>query len=157
MNKLMHALFSFDTTAKISISHIQRLASLISRVSILSKHMRPYTVTLHAITSGYDQPHVRIPLSVLAQSDVMMWRAFVLLLITNPEKLSRPMESFRPQNAHFCIKYDASLTGIGVGIYNVNTMEVVAVVFGRLLAGRLQLQNFSYTLHGDNISSLAWA
>ena len=26
MNKLMHALFSFDTTAKISISHIQRLA-----------------------------------------------------------------------------------------------------------------------------------
>ena len=32
MNKLVHALFSFETTAKISISHIQRLASLISRV-----------------------------------------------------------------------------------------------------------------------------
>ena len=178
---IVHALFSFETTAKISISHIQRVASLISRVSILSKHMRPYTVTLHAITSGYDQPHVRIQLNVLAQSDVMMWRAFVLLLIANPEKLSRTMESFRPQTAQFCIKYDASLTGLGVGIYNVlndtlltysalelpfqvtneskrqNTMEFVAVVFGLLLAWRLQFKNFSYTLHGDNMSSLAWA
>ena len=181
MNKLVHALFSFETTAKISISHIQRLASLISRVSILSKHMRPYTVTLHAITSGYDQPHVRIQLNVLAQSDIMMWRAFVLLLIANPAKLSRTMESFRPQPAQFCIKYDASLTGLGVGIYNVlndtllaysalelpfqvtneskrqNTMEFVAVIFGLLLAWKLQLKDFSYTLHGDNMSSLAWA
>ena len=143
--------------------------------------MRPYTYTLHAITSGYDQPHVRIQLSVLAQSDVMMWHAFVLLLIANPEKLSRPMESFRPQAAQFCIKYDASFTGLGVGIYNVlndtlltyaalelpfqvtneskrqNTMEFVAVVFGLLLAWKLHLQNFSYTLHGDKMSSLAWA
>jgi hypothetical protein len=111
----------------------------------------------------------------------MMWRAFVLLLIANPDKLSRTMESFRPQTAQFCIKYDASLTGLGVGIYNVlndtlltysalelpfqvtneskrqNTMEFVAVIFGLLLAWKLQLKNFSYTLHGDNMSSLAWA
>ena len=52
-NKLVHALFSFHPTDKISISHIQRLASLISRVSILSRHMRPYAHTLHSITSGY--------------------------------------------------------------------------------------------------------
>ena len=53
MNKLVHALFSFHPTDKISISHIQRLASLISRVSILSRHMRPYTHILDSITSGY--------------------------------------------------------------------------------------------------------
>ena len=41
MNKLVHALFSFHPTERISISHVQRLASLISRTSILSKHMRP--------------------------------------------------------------------------------------------------------------------
>ena len=117
----------------------------------------------------------------MAQSDIMMWRAFVLLLIANPAKLSRPIESFRPRDAQYCIKYDASLTGLGVGIYNVltdtlltytalelpfqvtneserqNTMEFVAVIFGLLLAWKLKLQNFSYTLHGDNMSSLAWA
>jgi len=68
MNKLVHALFSFHSTDKISISHIQRLASLISRASILSRHMRPYTHTLHSITRGYVYPHVKIHLSILAQS-----------------------------------------------------------------------------------------
>ena len=95
--------------------------------------------------------------------------------------MSRTIESFRPKDAEFCIKYDASLTGLGVEIYNVlndtlltyaalelpfqvtneskrqNTMEFVAVIFGLLLAWKLKLQNFSYTLHGDNMSSLAWA
>ena len=113
MNKLVHVLFSFSPADKISISHIQRMASLISRASILSRHMRPYTHALHIITSGYSQPHVKITQTTLGQSDVMMWRAFVLLLIANPTRLSRPMESFRPQPASYCIKYDASLTGLG--------------------------------------------
>ena len=172
---------NIDVAMKISISHIQRMASLISRASILSRHMRPYTHALHAITSGYSQPHVRIKLIVLAQSDVMMWRAFVLLLIANPTKLSRSMESFRSHDAEYCIKYDASLTGLGVGIYRLhdsrlltfaalqlpfqvtneskrqNTMEFVAVVFGLLLAWRCHLHDFHYSLHGDSMSSLAWA
>ena len=157
MNKLVHALFSFHPTDKISISHIQRLASLLSRVSILSRHMRPYTHTLHSLSSGYVYPHAKIHLSILAQSDIMMWRAFVLLLIANPSKLSRPMESFRRHQA-IIIRYDASLTGLGVGLYemqnnrlviytalslpfsvgndssNQNTMEFTAVVLGLLLA-----------------------
>ena len=181
MNKLVHALFSFHPTDKISISHIQRLASLISRVSILSRHMRPYTHTLHSITSGYVYPHAKIHFSILAQSDIMMLRAFVFLLIANPSQLSRPMESFRQQPAQFIIRYDASLTGLGVGLYEVtnnrlviytalqlpftvdndssnqNTMEFTAVVLGLLLAWRAKLSNFHYDLHGDNRSSLAWA
>ena len=87
--------------------------------------MRPYTHTLHAITSGYNCPHVKIKLSELAQSDIMMWRAFVLLLIANPSRLSRPMESFRHQPAQFIIKYDASLTGSGVGIYAVQDKRIL--------------------------------
>ncbi len=178
LNKLVHALFSFHPTDKISISHIQRLASLISRVSILSRHMRPYTHTLHSITNGYVYPHAKIHLSILAQSDIMMWRTH---LIANPSQLSRPMESFRQQPAQFIILYDASLTGLGVGLYEVtdnrlviytalqlpftfdndssnqNTMEFTVVVLGLLLAWRSKLSNFHYDLHGDNRSSLVWA
>ena len=55
--------------------------------------MHPYTHALHAITSGYAYPHVKINLSILAQSEIMMWRAFVFLPIANPSQLSRPMES----------------------------------------------------------------
>jgi hypothetical protein len=36
-------------------------------------------------------------------------------------------------------------------------MEFVAVILGLLLAWRLDIANFSYDLHGDNMSSLAWA
>ena len=68
------------------------------------------------------------------------------------------MESFRHKPAQYIIKYDVSLTGLGVGLYavqdnqlltytalqlpfsvnndssNQNTMEFVAVILGLLLA-----------------------
>jgi hypothetical protein len=91
------------------------------------------------------------------------------------------MKSFRHQTAQYIIKYDASLTGLGVGLYavadmqlltyaalqlpfnvendssNQNTVEFVAVVLRLLLAWRTKLNNFYYDLHGDNMSTLAWA
>ena len=130
-----------------------------SRTLILSRHMRPYTHTMHVITSGYTQPHAKIHLSDLAQSDVMMWRAFVFLLIAQPDRLSRTMESFRPQSANYCIKYDASLTGLGVGIYNLTNSEFITYAAMALPfeAWRASLHHFTYNLHEDSISSLAWA
>jgi len=55
--------------------------------------MRPYTHELHVITSGYSQPHIRIALTLQAQTDIIMWRSFVILLVAQPTKLSRSMES----------------------------------------------------------------
>ena len=181
LHKFIHALFCFDTSRKVSIALIQRIASLASRTSLLSRHMRPYTHELHAITSGYSQPHVRIALTLQAQTDIIMWRSFVILLIAQPIKLSRSMESFRPQAPLYCFKYDASLTRIAVGVYTSvtdellifaavdlpfavnneakrqNTMEFLAIVFGLLLCWRSHKSDFRYNLHGDSMSSLAWA
>ena len=148
---------------------------------MLSPHMRSYTHELHTITGTYTKPHVRSSLTVLAQSDIMMWRSFALILLAEPTRLSRSMESFRPQDSVYCFKYDASLERIAVGVFLVgtdelvtfsavnlpfkvndeacrqNTMEFIAIVFGLLLCWRAQLTNFSYDLHGDSMSSLAWA
>jgi len=179
--KLIHALFSLTPQEKVSIAHIQRIASLTSRASMLNSHMRSYTHELHIITSGYTKPHVRISLSLLAQSDIMMWRSFALILISEPTKLSRSMESFRPRDPQYCFKYDASLERIAVGVYLIdddrlvtfaatdlpfvvnnearrqNTMEFIAIVFGLLLCWRIGIAHFHYDLHGDSKSSLAWA
>ena len=38
-----------------------------------------------------------------------------------------------------------------------NTMEFIAVVLGLLLAWSASLHHFTYNLHEDSISSLAWA
>jgi len=179
--KLVHALFSFDLSTKVSISHIQRMASLTSRASILNRHMRSFTHTLHTITIGYDIPNVKIPLSDLAKSDIIMWRSYVLALVAQPLKLSRTIESFRPTKPTYCFKYDASLTRIAVGLFNTsndslivysavdlpfpvnneskrqNTVEFIAIIFGLLLCWRWKITVFHYDLHGDSVSSLAWA
>ena len=181
LHKFLHALFCFDTVTKISINHIQRIASLASRTSMLSRHMRPYTHELHIITSAYSNPHIRISLTLVAQSDILMWRSFVLLLVARPALLSRTLNSFRPQHPQYCFKYDASLFRIAVGVYTAdtdllltfaavdlpfvvnnearrqNTMEFIAIIFGLLLCWRQGLTTFHYNLHGDSKSSLAWA
>jgi hypothetical protein len=38
-----------------------------------------------------------------------------------------------------------------------NTMEFLAIIFGLLLCSRTRKSDFHYNLHGDSISSLAWA
>ena len=181
LHKFLHALFCFDTGKKISIALIQRIASLASRTSLLNRHMRPYTHELHVITSGYSQPQIKIELTLQAQSDIIMWRSYVLLLVAQPINLSRSMGSFRPHSPQYCFKYDASLKRIAVGVYTAddeellvfaavdlpfavnneakrqNTMEFLAIIFGLLLCWRTTKSNFYYNLHGDSMSSLAWA
>ena len=143
--------------------------------------MRPYTHEMHIITSAYSSPHIRIPLTLVAQSDILMWRSFALLLVARPALLSRTLDSFRSQTPQYCFKYDASLLRIDVGVYSAesdllltfaavdlpfavnneahrqNTMEFIAIIFGMLLCWRHGLTNFHYNLHGDSMSSLVWA
>ena len=181
LHKLIHALFSFGESDKVSVAHLQRIASLTSRAAILNRLMKPFTHELHTITSKYTQPHVRIQLTLLAQSDILMWRCFALILVANPRQLCRELESFRPTSPTYCFTYDASLWKVAVGLYSSttgqmlsyaalalpfvvsnesrrqNTMEFIAIVFGLLLCWRLELTRFHYDLHGDSMSSLAWA
>jgi hypothetical protein len=73
--------------AKVSIALIQRIASLASRTSLLST-----THELHVITGAYSMPNVRIKLTVLTQSDILMWHSYSLLLVVKPTMLSRTLE-----------------------------------------------------------------
>ena len=160
-----------STSCVFSFSHIatqQTYATLHSRTTCHYKRI-------------FSTPHQSIALTLQAQTDIIMWRSFVLLLIAQPTKLSRSMESFRPQAPQYCSKYDVSLTRIAVGIYTSdsddlltfaavdlpfpvnnearrqNTMEFLAIIFGLLLCWRTQKSDFHYNLHGDSMSSLVWA
>jgi hypothetical protein len=181
LHKLIHALFSFGESSKVSVADLQQIVSLTSRAAILNRLMKPFTHELHAITSGYSQPHIRIQLTLVAQSDILMWRCFALILVANPRQLCRELESFRPTPPTYCFTYDASLWKVAVGLYSSatgqmlsyaalalpfavsnesrrqNTMEFIAIVFGLLLCWRLNFTRFHYDLHGDSMSSLAWA
>jgi len=60
LHKSIHVLFSFGESGKVSVAHLQRIASLTSRAAILNRLMKPFTHELHAITSRYTQSHIRL-------------------------------------------------------------------------------------------------
>jgi hypothetical protein len=66
------------------------------------------------------QPHVRIQLTLLAQSDILMWRCFALILVANPRQLCRELESFRPTPPTYCFTYDASLWKVAAFLCGVS-------------------------------------
>jgi hypothetical protein len=181
--KIAHAFFCFDLAARVSRIHVERMASLASRVSVLSRFMRPFTryLTLTAVAFP-DNPTIRHTLSAKTQCEVAMWRAFIIILRVAKPTISRPIESFTHHAPTVAIRYDASLHSLGVGVYSVhdahesllcftatplpfavsadssrqNTCEYLAVLLGLALAAQLGLRQFSYVLYGDSVSSLAW-
>ena len=182
--KTTQALFCFHVDDRVSQLHLQRLASLTSRLSLLCSYMRPFTRHL-AIESAQFQlnPNARHLLSAAAKAEVWMWRSFLLILQAPGYTLYKRISSFRPRTPTFELHYDASLTQIAVGLYTYpgdsrvlkaftapmlpftvssdssrqNTCEFLAVVLGLVLAATLDIRDASYTLFGDSVSSLAWA
>ena len=112
---------------------------------MFSRHKRPYH-ELHIITSTYSNPHVRIPLTLLAQSDILMWRSLALLLVARPALLSDHKVCSTTLTLH-CQQRGTPAEHNGIH----------AIIFELLLCWRLGITKFHYNLHGDSMSSLAWA
>lgn len=182
--KVTHAFFSFHLTDRVSAEHLTRMASYASRLSMLHPLLRPFTLTFYTeLTFFGENPRLRRALSGAARADVAMWRSFLLVFHTAPAVFARNIESFRQSRATLDISYDASLSGLGVGLIALdgaapnllafaavtfpyaettdsslqNTYEYVAIIAGLLLARRLGLRDFTFTLHGDSVSSLQWS
>ena len=111
---------------------------------MFSRHKRPYH-ELHIITSTYSNPHVRIPLTLLAQSDILMWRSLALLLVARPALLSDHKVCSTTLTLH-CQQRGTPAEHNGIH----------AIIFELLLCWRLGITKFHYNLHGDSMSSLAW-
>lgn len=182
--KMQHAFFSVPRNWRVTAEHVLRLASYASRLSMLHPLLRPFTRALyrdHGLFSP--NPFGRRSLSQAARSDVLLWRAVLLLMDSVPLAFARPIESFRPLAPTVALAYDASLTALAVGVSTCvdhawtlraftvvplpfptttdssyqNTFEYLAVLTGLLLARRLSLRHFAFHLHGDSVSSLQWA
>jgi hypothetical protein len=167
--KTIYVFFSFDIEGKLNLKQIERLASLASRISQLSRAMRPFTTALYA----------------LAKVDVCIWRAYLVMSKADPDNLCRPLSSFRKRSETLGFGYDASLHTLAVGVsllcaitgeqtllgYTVirlpfrattdagfqNTYEYMAVLVGVLVCLSLGIRSRSCCIWGDSISSLSWS
>ena len=181
--RTVYAFFSFDITSKVSLQQVQRMASLASRCSMLSRQMRPFTKSLYDCASLYTTSHSARNLTARAKNDVIAWRAFLVAARFDKVNIARPIESFAPRAPSLSIAYDSSLTAFAVGVCTVNgaestllaftalpapfttttdssfqnTYEYLAVVLGLLLARYCGVRHCAAVLYGDNMSSLSWA
>jgi hypothetical protein len=183
--KTLFVFFQFDINDPVSLEHVERMASLASRLSQLCRAMRPYTAALFACIQDYKTRHTLRRLPGLAKVDVCVWRAFLVMCRADPDHLYRPIESFRERPETLDIEYDASLWTLAVGVSDVdpvtmvktllgfcvinvpfppttdpryqNTYEFLAVVVGVMMCMALGIRHKSIRLLGDSVLSLKWA
>jgi hypothetical protein len=115
--KTTYAFFSVDTTRRVPLAAVQRMASLASRYSEIFQELKPFSRALYFCTRGYSQPRALIPLTDEARLSIELWRTMLCLAAVHPLVFSRPFHTFVPQQATFVAQFDASLQGIGVLIF----------------------------------------
>jgi hypothetical protein len=114
---------------------------------------------------------------------VVLWRMMLCLLYLDENTYARKLESFRCEEPEFLIRYDASLTGIGISTYDIRhgseillsvsayeftfdlnqearfqtIAEFIAVVAGCISLVYLGHRGFRVKLVGDSVASLVWS
>jgi len=184
--KTVFCIFSIDSNKKYNLRTWQAIASRASRYVTVCPHMKPYTSSFYdMIKQFHNDSWILKPLTEECKEDLNMWKAFLCLLVPFEQQFSRSLMSFEEREPKIKIEYDASLMGLGVvlslkidGRWEIiqhvgmefpfreeikndssyqNSCEFIAIVIGVYMTAILGYKDFGYCLHGDNVSSLAWA
>jgi hypothetical protein len=181
--KTFYHFFSCNESEPMNIKQIERLASFSSRYSTILRQMKPFTNCLYSEFVGIRNKHVAKTLTAVGVQAIQVWRSALSLLQFNELKYARSFNSFQSEAATILIWYDASLTGIGVSVYDIsnnqqtllaigsykfkfnlhqnsayqNIAEFIACVAGYIIMARLNISHVDVRLKGDSISSLTWA
>ena len=183
-NKTLHAFFSFNIVDPVTLHQVQVMASLASRYTQINVLMKVHVGALYQFQQSFPSHSACRRLPESARVEVLLWRAFLLSLSVNPASFARPFQSFRSRPASHTIEYDASLTGMGVLVWQgglvgpprvllgfavlpspftattdssfQNTYEYLAILLGLLVSKTLGLRDCVFSVLGDSRSSLAW-
>ena len=182
--KLLYGLFSVDLDATLPIPLIEKFASWASRYTAICRFMAPFTGDLYGEIAGMRNRHASKILSPAAKECLLMWRMFACILRLDPTNYARDITSFNRSTSQYLLEYDASLSGIGIIIYALdtraqwvehivsradfpfdlgqdssfqNTVEFTAIVMGFALLANSGVVGAQIDLLGDNTTSLAWA
>ena len=177
--KVLHGFFAIDLAAKWTGRMVERLASWASRYAAVLRHLKPFSDDLYSEIRGWKNRDASRTIGPRGRRAILMWRVVLCAACLQEEKIARPLDSFRPRPADIVIAYDASLTGLGVGVESIsggilsvyradflfnlhgdasyqNTAEFIAVVMGCGLLATLGLRGARIHLKGDSMTSLVW-
>jgi hypothetical protein len=174
---------SMDRSGAVTLQQLERAASLATRYSVLCRQMSAFISSMYNDIAGFKGNHQATHrVSNNTRVDIEIWRAYLILVGTQPHTYSRQLDTFRPKAPpSIDIGFDGSLGGLGVGVRTTsttttlahtgifpvpclpttdssyqNTFELMAVVVGLLLCLQLGYSNFSYSASGDSTVTLSW-
>ena len=178
--KVVCGFFNPDITLTATVAELERLASWSARYTTILRHATPLTTVLYAEVKGFRNRSVSKNVSSFGRSAILIWRYLLCMLDFNYTTYRRSIISFSDLPPAYKICFDASLTGVGVGIHTVdndkvlsvtsypfpfslddeskyqNSVEFIAVVVGFWMLHRLGIRDCTVRLEGDSITALTW-
>jgi len=178
--------FSFDLSAGFAtVKEFQTLASFAQLFSLVFPELRIVMGDLYEPLRGRVFAHgsIRVAIPASTATAIRIWRA-TLILYFAPRGFTRPLESLRVRPASWTLEFDGSLEGCGVRMGRLrddgelalewsasiavpfdirgrpefqNTMELMSVAVGLLLAVRRGVRDSCFALDGDSVTALTWA
>ena len=182
-HKTLHAFFQVEVLGFVSLAEMETLASLASRYALVARPMRPFVNSMHRCKASFSHKSGRCKLPQETIWDIYIWRAFLVLLRLRPTSYCRRLESFRSQIPWIRVRYDASLTGLGIVIELLrfgrvlktlrvasiitpfdlqeqskfqNCQEFFAVAVAFYLIARMGYKGVPILLVGDSVAAGTW-
>jgi hypothetical protein len=124
LRKVLHGIFSIPSDWKLRRSVIERLGSWASRYfSIVFPQLRPFASLLYQEIHGLDRDIWKV-LSESCRCVVVIWRAFMCMLIIRPLVFRRQLYQLLPPAPSIYVSFDASLTGLGVRLFGLSDNKI---------------------------------
>lgn len=178
--KTLYGFLRVDEMSPVSLEEMQRLSSWASRYSEVIRVMRPYTAYLYAETVGRSNRRAARTLRRETKEVIRLWRMVLILADLKTETFSRSIASFRLDKPQVEIRFDSSLQGVGLSLWDLNTRQIIlvaastfpftfhqdsshqnlaefcAVVLAMAILARKGYRDISLSLLGDSVSALTW-
>jgi hypothetical protein len=134
--KTFHVFTSVDVTRPVSVQSLERMASLASRYSLICMALRPFSRALYGSYAQLPR-NVSTRLSPAAVWSIKMWRTTLCCTKLRERAFARSFASFIPGTEEYLIEFDASLTGAGFKVFDLQAhreretlVGAGAIVFG---------------------------
>jgi hypothetical protein len=182
--KTLHGFLRIRSETHLSVKQFMTLASWASRYVTIVRFMKPFNSYLHSLTAGKTNLNSMLLIDSQARQICNLWVSFLMLMEIKPMLFTRTFNQFTSMAPTIHINVDASLTGIGIIIsqmngdnslsviavtgfhtaYNLegdssyqNSMEFIAVTCALALCVRLGMHSIGISLQGDNQTALSWS
>jgi hypothetical protein len=181
--KTLHGFLRIRSETHLSVKQVMTLASWASRYVTIVRFMKPFNSYLHSLTAGKTNLNAMLLIDSQMRQICNLWISFLMLMEIKPTQFTRSFNQFTTMVPTIHVNVDASLTGIGIIISQINadhslsviavagfntpydlggdssyqnSMEFIAVICALTLCVRLGFRSISVSLQGDSQTALSW-